>query len=607
MNITKSITNRSRFTTSIICLLLILGTFGIFYRVVSYDFVNFDDDLYVTANFRVQKGLTLDNFTWAFRSIEVANWHPLTWLSHMADIQIHELNPGGHHLTNLILHVANTLLVFIIFSKMTGLLRQSACLAALFALHPLHVESVAWVAERKDVISTFFLFLTLWCYRRYAEHPDRARYSAVLLFFLMGLLCKPMVVTLPFILLLLDFWPLKRLRRDAVWSAPQWHAKVDARTHGISNSNQSDKLSTTTPGLPSRSILYLIREKIPFLLLSAISCGITIVAQHNSGTVSSLEVIPFAARIANAIISYVAYIGQMILPSRLAVFYPYPSNNQGWMIAAAAGILILISYLAWKAARKYPYFLFGWLWYIGTLFPVSGIVQVGAQARADRYTYIPLIGLFILIIWGVSDLAKKWSSWRTVISSGAIAILVVLAAMTWIQIGYWKNSVTLFSHAIDVTSDNYLAHNNLGNALAALEKKDEAMAHYSAALRIHPNYAEAHYNMGRMLTDKSQFDAAIRHYSEALELDPKLKLAHYNLGLLMAQSGKDAEAIRHFSNALRLDIEYAEAHNNLGVMRMRQGRIKEAVSHFKMAVHLMPGYETANRNLAKSLKEDQLN
>ncbi len=573
MAITNSTINRSWFTKLIISLFLVLLTFAVFYRLAGYDFVNFDDDLYVTANSRVQRGLTLENFIWAFSSIEIANWHPITWLSHMSDIQMHGLNPGAHHLTNVILHVANTLLVLIIFSRMTGFFWQSACLATLFALHPLHVESVAWVAERKDVISTFFLLLTVWCYSRYAEHPDRARYLAVLLFFILGLLSKPMVVTLPFILLLLDFWPLKRFRINAVLSVHQVQAQVDTRTHGISKSNQSDVLSKTTPVLPGQSIVYLVREKIPLFVLSAATCAVTLFAQHSSGTVLSLEVMPLTARVANSLISYVTYIVQMIYPVRLAVFYPLATSVPWWKIAGAFCILIAISYLAWKTASKHPYILFGWLWYLGTLFPVIGIVQVGTQAMADRYTYVPLIGLFVSIVWGASDFAKTWRYGAAAITGGIMVILSVVTILTWVQISYWKNSVALFSHAIEVTSKNSLAH----------------------------------YNMASVLTDQNKIDEAIRHYNESVKLKPQHKEAHYNLGLLMAQKGDIDEAIKHFSNALQINNDYAQAHNNLGVMRMQQNRIDEAIMHFQTAVRLNPGYKAARRNLAKSLNANTLN
>jgi tetratricopeptide (TPR) repeat protein len=341
--------------------------------------------------------------------------------------------------------------------------------------------------------------------------------------------------------------------------------------------------------------------------LSAVSCAVTLLAQHSSGTVRSLAVMPFASRVANALISYVTYIGQMIFPLKLAVFYPYTVNIQWWRVAGAFCLLISISFLAWKAAFKHPYILFGWLWYLGTLFPVIGIVQVGAQAMADRYTYIPLIGLFVFIIWGVFDFAKNWRYGTAVFSAGAIVILSVVTTLTWIQISYWKNSVALFGHAMEVTADNYLAHNNLGNALLIQGKTDAAMFHYMEALRIYPNYADAHYNKARMLTDQNKIDEAIRHYHAALKLNPQLKETHYNLGLIMAQKDKNSEAVQHFSHALLIDNDYAEAHNNLGVIRMQQNRVKEAILHFQTAVRLKPGYKTAKRNLAKSLNADTLN
>jgi hypothetical protein len=435
------------------------------------------------------------------------------------------------------------------------------------------VESVAWVAERKDVISTFFLLLTIWCYSRYAEHPNRADYLAMLLFFILGLSSKPMVVTLPFILLLLDFWPLKRFRLKAVWPTPQRLAQADTGTHTVATFNQSDGLSKTTPVEPYHSLVYLIREKIPLFVLSAAACGVTIFAQDSFGTVLSLEVMPLTARVANVLISYVTYIVHMIYPLRLAVFYPLATIAPWWKVAGAVCILIAISYLAWKTASKHPYILFGWLWYLGTLFPVIGIVQVGTQAMADRYTYVPLIGLFVFIIWGASDITKTWRYGAAATTGGMMVILSVVTILTWVQISYWKNSITLFTHAMEVTSENYLFH----------------------------------YNIAQILTDQNKIDEAIRHYNESVKLKPQLKEAHYNLGLLMAQKGDIDEAIKHFSNALQINNDYAEAHNNLGVMRMQQNRVKEAILHFQTAVRLKPGSKAAKRNLAKSLNANTLN
>jgi len=607
MTIMKSTINRLWFVKLIISLLLVLLIVAVYYRLANYDFVNIDDDLYVTANSRVQSGLTLDNIAWAFSSIEIANWHPITWLSHMTDIQVYGLSPAGHHATNVILHIANTLLVLLIFNRMTGLFWQSFCLAALFALHPLHVESVAWVAERKDVLSTFFLLLTIWCYSRYAEHPNRARYLAMFLFFILGLLSKPMVVTLPFILLLLDYWPLKRFQLKAVSAAPQGLAKVDNRTPAISTSKPSDGLSMTAPIRSSQSLMYLIREKIPLFVLSAAACVVTLIAQHRSGAIRSLEDIPIASRLANALISYVTYIAQMIYPLRLAVFYPYAANILWWKVAGACCILIAISYIAWKTAFKHPYVLFGWLWYLGTLFPVIGIVQAGAQAMADRYTYVPLIGLFVFVIWTAFDVAENWHYGTVAILAGTMVIFSAVTILTWVQISYWQNSVVLFGHAVKVTPANYLAHNNLGNALMILGKNDAAIFHYTKALQINPKYADAHYNKARMLTDQDKIDEAIRHYKKAIKLSPQLKEAHYNLGLIMTQKGENSAAIRHFLQALQIDNEYAEAHNNLGVLRMQQNRIEDAIMHFQTAVRLKPGYNEAKRNLEKSLTANSLN
>lgn len=550
--------------SSVVCLLLVLLTLAVYYRLAGYEFINYDDDLYVTANAQVQKGLTLQNMLWAFTATEIANWHPLTWLSHQLDVQLWAMDSGGHHLTSLLFHIANGLVLFLALNQMTGAFWRSAAVAAVFVWHPINVESVAWVAERKNVLSTFFWLLTMWSYSRYAENPARRKYLAVLLFFLLGLMAKPMLVTLPFVLLLLDYWPLKRFQFKAIFS--------------------------------------LIREKIPLFVLAAASCWVTFLAQHGSGAVRSLEAIPLTSRLANALVSYVAYIGKMILPLKLAVFYPFPAAISGGKIAGAGAILIFFSGLAWKARMRHPYVTVGWLWYLGTLVPVIGFVQLGAQAMADRYAYIPLIGLLMAIVWSIPEIRAPGKKW---IAPAAVLAMGVLGTMSWIQAGYWENSIALYRHAIKVTDDNYLAYNNLGNSLLDLNKDAEAKSAYEEALKIYPSYADAHYNMGRLFDTGGKPDAAITHYEAAIKYNPGFKKAYYNLGNLLVRKESYEQAIGNYRKAIQIDPDCAEAHNNLGVLLVRQGKIKEAVSHFLKAVQLNEGYVEARENLRKALSDIQ--
>ena len=588
-----------------ICLFLVLVAFAVFYRASGYDFVNFDDDLYVTANSRIQNGLSLKNIVWAFSATEIANWHPVTWVSHMLDVQLWGLDSGRHHLVSLLFHMANTLVLFLALKGMTGALWRSAIVAALFAVHPVNVESVAWVAERKNVLSTFFWMLTVWSYQRYVENPARVKYLAMLLLFMLGLMAKPMLVTLPFVLLLLDYWPLRRMQFAPNSISNQLRLKSAGRSDRKNYPHPLDGASASFPALQSRSVFYLIREKIPLLFLSAVSCWLTYLIQQGSGAVRSMEAIPLTSRVANALVSYAAYIGKMIFPLRLAVFYPYPAVISMWKIAGAGCVLVFIFYLAWKLRTRHPYILVGWLWYFGTIFPVIGLVQIGAQAMADRYAYIPLTGLFIAIVWSVPGFIKIRAPGTKLIPVAAALIVCFLGMLTWVQVGYWKNSIELYQHAVKVTRDNYLAYNNLGNALLVQGKDDEAYSAYAEALRIYPDYADAHYNIGRLLDARGKQYAAIIHYEAAIKVNPRYKKAYYNIGNVKAYSGSYAEAIGNYVQALQIDPDYAEAHNNLGVVLVRQGKINEALSHFQKAVQLKEGYVEARDNLLKALSDMQ--
>jgi len=559
----------------LVCLFLIMATLAVYWQVQNHDFVNFDDNEYVYDNHHVRNGLTLEGISWAFTATHAGNWHPLTWLSHMLDCQLYGLNPGRHHLTNLLFHIANTLLLFYVFRKMTGGLWQSAFVAALFALHPLHVESVAWVSERKDVLSTFFWILTMWAYIRYAEHPAAGKYLWVVLFFTLGLMSKPMLVTLPFVLLLLDYWPLNRLQID------------------LSNTGGSYQKRSRT--------LYLIWEKVPLFVLAVISSSATFYAEKHGGTVASLDVITLKARIANALVAYIKYIVKMIYPVKLAFFYPHPEMLPWWQIIGALLVLVAISFTAIKLIKQSPFFAVGWLWYLGTLVPVIGLVQVGIQSMADRYTYVPHIGLFIIIVWGLPELLAHWKQSKMWLAALATISLSIIMAVTWKQATYWQNSITLFKHALKVTSNNFVPHMNLGSFLLKQGRAEEAIEHYKQALKIKPDYAEAHYNLGTALVRMGRVDEAIAQFRTALQINPGYADTHVNLGGAFIQTGRIDEAIVHFRKALQIKPFIPEVHVNLGVALANKGKLEDAVTHFRKALHIDPGNTEAQDNLNQAM------
>jgi hypothetical protein len=536
---------------------LIFVTLAVFGRVVTYDFTNYDDDQYVTENHRVQTGLTVQNVAWAFTSCKPSYWMPLIWLSYMLDFELYGLNPGGYHLTNLLLHIINTLLLFLIFKRMTGAVWKSAFIAALFALHPLNVESVAWVAERKNVLSTFFWMLTLLTYVYYVARPSLTRYMLIPFTFAFGLMAKPMVVTLPFVLLLLDYWPLKRFQPE------QW----------LSNNHVHGSKCYSGPG-QGRHTLRLILEKIPLFLLTAVVSVMTFLVQQSSGAAKSIEQYPLTDRIANALVSYVAYMGKMVWPRNLAVFYPHPGNSvPWWQLTGAALFLICVSVAFIRAARRHPYLVVGWLWYLGTLMPAIGLVQSGDQAMADRFTYVPLIGLFIVITWGASELVKTWRHRGMILAVTASTLLLAFAMCSSLQLRYWKNNITLFTHALNVTENNFLAHNNLGSALARQGRYEEATAHFMETLRISPNHVPAHYNLGLALAKQGKLDEAIAHYSHALRLRPNYPEALNGLGVALARQGKLEEAIAYFTAALQVEPDYIPARGNLNLALKKMDKL----------------------------------
>lgn len=554
----------------LIILLLIIITIAAYWQLTECDFISFDDNLYVTENSYVQDGLTYKGIIWAFTTFHAGNWHPLTWLSHMLDCELYGLNPMGHHWTNLLFHMANTLLLFFIFQKMTGAIWKSAFVAALFAVHPLHVESVAWVAERKDVLSTFFGLLMIIAYYRYVNKSNIANYLLIILFLSLGLMAKPMLVTMPFVLLLLDIWPLTRLN-----------------------------LSLNQLPCQNSNLMPLIWEKIPLIILAVISIILTFLAQQSRGAVQPLELIPINYRIANALIAYSGYFIKAIWPQYLSVFYPHLGINQPiWKVVSSTLFLIGICFWAIRVSKKYPYMLVGLLWYIITLLPVIGLIQVGAQSMADRYTYIPLTGLFIIFTWGMHDLLSKNKKYLTsILSLSAVIIISAISLISFDQVKDWKNSAALFENAINVTDDNWLSHNNLGAELYNKEKFDESVFHFQEALKIKPLYFSALYNLGKAYHKKDKLDKAAFYYNNALKIKPGHEDTHNNLANLLFALGKIDKSASHYTSILRINPDNADVHNNLGYLLVTQKKRKEALLHFNEALRINPKHADALYNL----------
>jgi tetratricopeptide (TPR) repeat protein len=555
-----------------ICIFLAAIVWVVFGQTVHDDFVIYDDSRYVYENPVVTAGLTLHGIASSFGSANSDNFIPLTSISHMVDWQFYGRNAGGHHLTNVLLHAANAILLFLVLGAMTGAVWRSAFVAAVFAVHPLHVESVAWVAERKDVLSGLFFMLTLWAYARYAQPAGSRRpktkiwYGLALAFFTLGLMSKPMLVTVPFVLLLLDYWPLKRVE---------------------------------SPGSVFR-VRGLVLEKVPFLLLAAADCVATILAQRNG--IVSVQHLGFFWRAGNALVAYADYIWQMIYPAGLAVLYPLRGNQLPvWEIAVSALALLVISagIVVWR--RKYPWLMAGWLWYLGMLVPVIGLVQVGNQARADRYTYLPQIGLYILLTWGVAELCRSWRHQRAVLGSAAAVILAGLMAGAHEQAGYWKTSISLWTHTLACTTRNSVAHYNFGYALADEGRFGDAIEQFKQALQINPDYAEGQNNWGNALASEGKATEAIEHYERALQINPDYAEGHNNLGLALAGQGKLEQAVAQYERALQINPENAEARNNLGLALARQGKVTEAIEQYERALKIKPDFAEARVNWGLAL------
>jgi len=622
VNVSGPVSVQSRIPVWLLVALLALVTLALYWPALHGDFV-FDDELYVTKNFHVQDGLTVANLKWALLNPVAGNWHPLTVWSHMLDCQLFGLNPWGHHLINVLLHALNTVLVFFLLRQLTGATWRSFFVAALFGWHPLRVESVAWVAERKDVLSACFGLLSLLCYAK-AVTGDKCQvtgsekniltaflsrvtchvspyYFLSLFFFALGLMSKAMLVTWPFVMLLLDWWPLERF-------------KVQGSRFKVQG---------------------LILEKVPFFALAAVMSMVTYEVQNQGGAVQLIENLPVNVRLGNALISYCRYLGKLFWPADLAVFYPHPGHWPMAGVMLACGPLVVVTMVLVMIRRRYPFLLMGWLWYIGTLVPVIGLVQVGDQAMADRYTYIPSVGVLILVVWGAYELTRRWRYQPTVLGVAGLVVVVLCLGMTRQQLGYWRDNESLFRHALAVTENNYLAHHNLGFALDDKGQTDAAINQYLEAIRLKPNFAkaynnlgfifdkqgrideaisqflkvirltpndaEAHSNLGNALLKKNRIDEAIRQHREAVRLAPDNANIHYNLAIALDMNGQTDEAITHFQEAIRLNPGYAEARNNLGIAFLKKAQIDEAIDQFQEVLRLTPNDPKAHNNLGIAL------
>jgi hypothetical protein len=533
----------------IVVLLPAAVVLALYWPVTGYEFIALDDNLYLLDNPDIRKGLSPQGISWAMTTLYTTNWHPLTWLSLLADYELYGLNAAGYHVSSILLHALNTLLLFLVLRRMTGETWKCLTVAALFGVHPLNIESVAWIAERKNLLSTLFWILALFAYVRYVERPGWLRYLQALFLFALGLMAKPMLVTLPFVLLLLDCWPLRRLSFVG-------RGGVEGQTNPVDD----------------RSILPgLLKEKIPFFLLSLLSVVITLYAAKIGGAVKSIADFPFSRRIGNALIACVSYLEKTIWPVDLAIFYPYPANRPVWQIAAALLFLTAITFFVVRQRRKHPYLAVGWFWYLITLLPVIGIVQVGFQSMANRYAYVPLVGIFILIAWGAPELLNTQIR-RRYPTAAAVGLILIFSFSTWAQLPHWRNSETAFVYALRVTEDNFIAQAGMGDVF--LRRGDLLMArlHYLESLRIQPGYAET----------------------------------HNNLALILMMEGRCEQAAEGFREALKHKPELAEAHNNLGAALIGQEKFREAAVHFAKALELKPGYAVAKGNLERLVKDGKI-
>jgi protein O-mannosyl-transferase len=555
---------QERYATILVAMALAIATLALYQHALQNSFTGYDDPAYVTRNLHVQRGLAGASIAWAFTSTAEANWHPITWLSHMADVQLFGARAAGHHFTNILLHTINVVLFFLLLRWGTGALLRSAMAAALFALHPLNVETVAWVAERKSLLSTLFLLFAVAIYARYAKKPSVAKYIVVAILFALGLMAKPMIVTLPFALLLLDYWPLQRF-------------------------SLSGSAENTQPF--ASSLLKLFFEKIPLLLLSLASIAITMYAQRQGGAVGSVLLLPLDQRIKNAIYSYSVYLAKTFWPVRLAVFYPHPEGSLAlWKVAASAVLLLVITALVLHN-RQHRYLVTGWFWYLGTLVPVIGILQVGRQAMADRYAYLPLMGFFVMLVWLIAELVEPHAALQALALPAAVIALGGFAAVSYAQISYWQNSFALFTHALAVTPDNAIAEDNLGTALVNMGQLESSLPHFESAVRMAPQLSSAHYNLATVLHRQQQFAQAAVEYQLAIHtsvVPAEAAQAHNNLAVLDLQTSRIPEALAEFDSAIALNPSEQNSYIGRGTIELQQGRLDPAIADFTQAANVAP-------------------
>jgi len=570
----------NKYHLGLVCICLVIVILAVYIQVCSHEFLNFDDYDYVTNNTHVTSGISGQNIIWAFTSVEASNWHPITWISHMIDVQLYGMNPSGHHFTNVVFHTISSVLLLLLLYRCTGLLWQSSFVAALFALHPMHVESVAWVAERKDVLSALFWFLTLLLYAEYMAKRKPLQYILTLSSFVLGLLSKPMLVTLPIVMLLMDFWPF-----------------------GCYQYKEQDQESHQLFGRATALVL----EKIPFFVCSFFSAAVTIYAQNKGGAIKTLDAVPIGLRIENTLISYVKYIARAFWPQDMAVLYPMPLTYQLWQVIGSILVLFFVTVAVIRFGRRCPYLPMGWSWFLVTLVPVIGIITVGSQSMADRYSYIPFIGLFIMAAWGGgADLMKGLHQRKSILALFGGGVIIASAALTWQQLDYWRDNISLYNHTLEVTTGNFLIYDNLGSALDRKGYLDAAIQAHREAIRINPNYAAAYTNLGVIFERQGSLDAAIQAHREALRINPNFAEAHYNLGACLERKGSLEAAIQEYRENLRITPDATKAHVNLGVALAKNGNLDAAIREFQETLRIDIHNSKAHDNLGVALDQKRM-
>jgi protein O-mannosyl-transferase len=632
-------------TVLLISLFLLILTCGVYLQVKDHQFINYDDTDYVVSNAHIRSGFTQPAIRWAFTTTYFSNWHPLTWLSYMLDYRLFGLKAGGYHLVNLLFHVLNTLLLFYILNRMTHAIWRSAAVAVLFALHPTHVESVAWVSERKDVLSTFFGMAAIGAYIFYAAKPGLKRYWPVVLLFILSLMAKPMMVTLPFALLLFDYWPLKRYQPLKIAAVEEkGEAETEpAKKGGKKKKTEKQRHNTPVAKAPKHEAIHidwstactLLLEKVPLFILSGLSCIVTYIAQAKGGAIAGLQAISFTDRLQNVVLSYARYILNTVYPVKLGYFYPQLTAFPVWKVAGSLLLIILITAFALRSINRRPYLAVGWLFFLGTLVPVIGLVSFGSQSIADRYLYLPGIGLYIMAVWGICDLSTGWRERRIILGISGGIVIAALAVMTFAQVEKWKNSETIATHTLNVMPDNHAAYfclgllalehgqideaanyyekalklapantvylNNMGNIMQRRGRKQEAMGYYAESLRYYADNSEAHFNMAHLLAEQGRYQEAESHYRTVVDLDPDDYIACTMLADVLAAQGKTDDALKYYSQALRQKEALPSTHYAMGRILFERGRPDEAARSFQRAVLLNPGSAPAHHYWGRAL------